>query len=284
MELGKIGIWTLYRRIGEENAAEAAALVEELGYGTFWLGGSPRLRSVRPLLEGSERLTVATGIVNVWKYEPAQLAAEHAELVRDFPGRVLTGIGIGHPEATSDYTKPLTTMRYFVDGLDAAEAPISRDERCIAALGPKMLDLARERTLGTHSYFVPVEHTKYARERLGENALVAPELACVVDTDAERARATARKYATGYLSRTNYTSNLLRFGWSGEDLADGGSDRLLDAIVPQGSAEDIATLVQAHFDAGADHVCVQPLGVDGIPREEWAALADALRVSERRAA
>jgi probable F420-dependent oxidoreductase len=276
MELTKIGIWTSYRTIGEEHAGEAAALAEELGYGAFWLGGSPRLPTVRPLLAATERLVVATGIVNVWAYEPATLAAEHAELTGEFPGRLLLGIGCGHPEATSHYTKPLAAMRAFFDGLDAAPAPVPREERCAAALGPKMLDLSAERSLGTHPYFTPVEHTRFARERLGAHALVAPELACVVDTDAERARATARTYAKLYFGLTNYTSNLLKFGFTEQDIADGGSDRLIDAIVPQGSAQEIAVTVRAHLDAGADHVCLQPVGVDGIPREEWTALAAAL--------
>ncbi|UGS37031.1 TIGR03620 family F420-dependent LLM class oxidoreductase [Capillimicrobium parvum] len=276
MDLTKFGIWTTYRAIGEEHAGEAAKLVEDLGYGTFWLGGSPRLPAVRPLLEATDRLIAATGIVNVWAYEPADLAAEHAELTRDFPGRVLTGIGIGHPEATSDYTRPLTTMREFFDGIDAAAAPIPREERCAAALGPKMLDLSAERSLGTHPYFTPVEHTRYARERLGPDALVAPELACVVDTDRERGLATARKYAALYLGLRNYTGNLKNFGFTDADIADGGSERLIDAVVPQGSARQIAEVVQAHLDAGADHVCLQPLGERGIPHQGWTELAAAL--------
>jgi probable F420-dependent oxidoreductase len=276
MDLTKFGIWTTYRAIGEERAGEAARLVEDLGYGTFWLGGSPRLPSVRPLLEATDRLVVATGIVNVWQYEPADLAAEHAALTRDFPGRVLLGIGIGHPEATSDYTRPLTTMRRFFDGLDAADEPVPREERCAAALGPKMLDLAASRSLGTHPYFVSVEHTRFARERLGPEALVAPEVACVVDTDADRARATARKYASLYLGLRNYTSNLLNTGFSEADIADGGSDRLIDAVVPQGDGERIAAVVRAHLDAGADHVCVQAAGVRGVPRREWTELAEVL--------
>jgi len=276
MDLTKFGIWTTYRAIGEERAGEAARLVEKLGYGTFWLGGSPRLPWVRPLLEATDRLVVATGIVNVWQYEPAQLAAEHAALTRDFPGRLLLGIGIGHPEATSDYTRPLRTMRRFFDGLDAAPQPVPRDERCVAALGPKMLDLAAARSLGTHPYFVPVEHTRFARDRLGAGALVAPEVTCVVDADAARARATARTFASRYLALRNYAGNLLHVGFTEDDLAGGGSDRLIDAVVPQGDGERIAAAVRAHLDAGADHVCVQAAGVDGVPRREWTELARAL--------
>lgn len=276
MELGEIGIWTSYRAIDERDAGQAAELVESLGYGALWLGGSPRLPTVRPLLDATERLTVATGIVNVWQYEPATLAAERAELAAEFPGRLLLGIGIGHPEATSDYSHPLTTMRRFFDGLDGAAAPVPRDERCVAALGPKMLDLCADRSLGTLTYFTPVEHTRFARERVGENALVATELACVLDVDDDRARATARRYAELYLGLRNYTTNLLKFGFGEQDLAGGGSDRLIDAIVPHGTAEEIAAVARAHLDAGAHHVCLQTVGISGIPREQWTALAAAL--------
>ncbi len=276
MRVGAIGVWTSYRALGAENAGEAARLAEDLGYGTFWLGGSPRLPTTRPLLQATGRLVVATGIVNVWQYEPAQLAAEHAELTGEFPGRLLLGIGIGHREATAEYASPLSTVRRFFDGLDGAETPVPSNERCVAALGPRMLDLSRERSLGTLTYFVPVAHTRFARERLGADALVATELACVIDPDVERARATARQYAQLYLRLHNYTSNLLRFGFTEADLENGGSDRLIDAVVPHGTAEQIAALAREHREAGADHVCVQPVGVSGIPVDEWTALASAL--------
>jgi probable F420-dependent oxidoreductase len=276
MELGEFGIWTTFRAIGEENAGEAAKLVEDLGYGAIWLGGSPRLPSVRPLLAGSESLTVATGIVNVWQNEPVALAAEHAELVSDFPGRLLVGIGIGHPEATSDYKRPLSAMRAFLDGLDGADPPLPREERVLAALRPKMLELSSERALGAHPYFVPVEHTRAARAVLGEDAILAPELACVVGSDSRRGWEAARQFAATYLRLSNYTGNLLQFGFTEQDLADGGSDRLIDAIVPHGSAEEIVAVAHAHLEAGANHVCLQAVGVEGIPREEWSALAAAL--------
>ncbi len=273
MRLGEIGVWTSLRAIGEENAATAANLVEQLGFGAFWLGGSPRLPAVRPLLEASERLVIATGIVNVWQYEPAQLAEEFAVLNAEFPDRLLLGIGIGHPEATSEYTRPLTKMREFLDGLDGAAEPVPTDLRCIAALGPKMLRLSAERSLGTHPYFVPVEHTAQARAELGRTALIAPELAVVVDDDTARARAAAREYAANYLRLRNYTTNLLTCGFDQRDLADGGSDRLIDAVVPQGSAAAVALVAREHLAAGADHVCVQAVGVRGVPTAEWTALA-----------
>ena len=217
-----------------------------------------------------------TGILNVWINDPSETAAADAALRADFRERFMLGIGIGHPEARSDYRRPLTAMRAFLDGLDASRTPPPVDGRCLAALGPRMLDLAGERAAGTHTYFVPVEHTRLARERLGSGKLVAPEVACVLDTDPVRGKAVAREYAKLYLGLRNYMQNLLNLGFTDGDLADGGSDRLIDAVIPQGSAEQIAEVVRAHLDAGADHVCLQPLGEEGIPRQSWTALAKAL--------
>jgi probable F420-dependent oxidoreductase len=276
VQLGEFGVWTSYRTIGEQNAAEAARLVEDLGFGTFWLGGSQQLPALRPLLQATERIVAATGILNVWQSEPQRVAADYAELSTEFPGRVLLGIGIGHPEATSEYQRPLTAMRAFLDGLDGAGDPVPRDARCLAALRPKMLDLAAARSLGAHTYFVPVAHTRAAREQLGPGALVAPELACVLETDAGRAREQARRYAALYLGLRNYTNNLRQHGFTDDDIEDGGSDRLIDAVVPHGSADEVAAAARAHVDAGADHVCLQPVGGQGIPRREWTALAAAL--------
>jgi probable F420-dependent oxidoreductase len=276
MDLGAIGIWTSYRPFGKERAGEAAKLAEALGYSAWWVGGSPHVPDVRPILEATSTLVAATGILNVWSNEPGDAAAAAAALRAEFPGRFMLGIGIGHPEATSDYRRPLTTMRGFLDGLDASPSPPPVEERCLAALGPKMLDLAGERSAGTHSYFTTVDHTRVARDRLGPGKLVAPEVACVVDTDPMRARAVARDYAELYLGLRNYTRNLLDFGFTEGDFADGGSDRLIDAVVPHGSAERVAEVVRAHLEAGADHVCLQPLGEEGIPRTSWTALADAV--------
>jgi probable F420-dependent oxidoreductase len=278
MQLGEFGVWTTYRAIGEEDAGVAARLVEDLGFGTFWLGGSPRLPALRPLLEATERIVVATGILNVWASEAERGARDFAELEASFPGRVLLGIGIGHPEATSHYTKPLAAMQAFLDGVDAAPPPVPRTRRCLAALGPKMLELSAERSLGAHTYFVPVDHTRAARESLGETPILAPELACVLDDDVKSARAKARAYATLYLGLRNYTNNLLNHGFTHQDVADGGSDRLIDVIIPHGSADEIAAAARQHLRAGADHVCLQAVGVSGIPRPEWTALASALGI------
>jgi probable F420-dependent oxidoreductase len=269
--LGRIGIWRRHPE-GPDGLAE----LEALGYRTLWLGVSPSLAAARPFLERSTTLTVATGILNVWRHEPAEVAAGHHRLNDEFGGRFLLGIGVGHPEATSRYQKPLAAMRAFFDGLDAADRPVPREQRVAAALGPKMLDLAAERSLGAHPYFTTPDHTRFARERVGPGVLVAPELAVVVEPDVDTGRRLARDYAALYLRLSNYTANLLRHGFTEQDLADGGSDRLIDAVVPHGSAEQVADAVRAHFDAGADHVCLQPVGHGGVPLEDYRALARVL--------
>jgi probable F420-dependent oxidoreductase len=271
MNLGTIGIWRRHQE-GLDGVPE----IEALGFGTLWVGGSPSLDQVRPFLERSSTMTVATGILNVWQHAPADVAAQRADLARAFPGRFLLGIGVGHPEATAEYQSPLAKMGAFFDGLDAAPAPVPEDERVAAALGPKMLDLASQRSLGTHTYFITPEHTRFARERIGPDALVAPELAVVIEPDDQTARAIARGYAAPYLERCNYTNNLLRFGFTERDVADGGSDRLIDAVIPHGTAEQIAEVVEAHFEAGADHVCLQPLGHGPAPVDDYRALAEVL--------
>ncbi|HTU30330.1 MAG TPA: TIGR03620 family F420-dependent LLM class oxidoreductase [Solirubrobacteraceae bacterium] len=279
MNLTKYGIWTTYRSLGRENAAGAARLVEQLGFGTFWLGGSAEPEQLRPLLEATGGLVAATGITNIWASEPGPVAEQAAALAAGFPGRALIGIGAGHREHTAEYGRPLTAMRAFLDGLDAAPAPLPESGRVLAALGPKMLELSAARATGAHPYFTPVEHTRFARGHLGSGPLLAPELACAIDDDRDRARAAARAYASSYLALRNYTGNLLRFGFTEADLRDGGSDRLIDAVVPSGSADHVAELVQAHLEAGADHVCLQPVGVAGVPRAQWTALAAALGTS-----
>ena len=269
--LGRFGIWRRHQE-GSDGTAE----LEALGFGALWLGGSPAPAHARPFLEGSETLVVATGILNVWRHEPADVAAAHGRLNDEFGGRFLLGVGIGHPEATDDYRRPLATMRAFLDGLDAAERPVPRDERVVAALGPKMLDLAAERSLGGHPYFTTVEHTRFARERLGDGPLLAPEVTVVIEPDMDTARRLAREFAASYLRLTNYANNLLRLGFTEDDLAGGGSDRLIDAVMPHGSAEQVAEAVRAHLGAGADHVCLQPVGHGGVPLKDYRALAHVL--------
>jgi probable F420-dependent oxidoreductase len=250
--------------------------IEALGFGALWLGGSPSLVEARAYLEATTTLNVATGILNVWRHQPADVAAGHADLRGEFGERFLLGLGIGHPEATSEYKKPLAKMRDFLDGLDNADRPVPRDERVVAALGPKMLELAAGRAFGAHPSSPTVPHTRIARERIGPDALLAPELAVVVDPDPESGRADARAFAASYLRMTNYTGNLLRLGFSERDLADGGSDRLIDAVIAHGSADAIAETVHAHLEAGADHVCLQPVGHGTEQVDDYRALAHTL--------
>lgn len=278
VRVGQLGVWAAYRQIGKENAEAAAALVEELGLASFWLGGSPRLEEARPLLEATEKLAVGTSIVNIWDYEPADLAAEWNELEREFPGRLTVGLGVGHSEAVADYSRPLSAMREFLDALDAASPALPATRRAIAALGPKMLDLARERSRGSLPFMTTAEHTAEARSRLGTEALLIPGLSCVLDTDLTSARARARKHAAVYLGLENYAANFLRGGFEPKDLEDGGSDRLLDATVPTGSAEVILAATARHLEAGADHVALQAIG-QGLPADEWRALAAAAQGS-----
>jgi probable F420-dependent oxidoreductase len=167
-------------------------------------------------------------------------------------------------------------MRAFCDGLAHAPRPVSKDELVLAALGPKMLDLARARASGTHTYFVTPQHTRFARERLGPDALVAPEVAVVVEADPDAARALARAYAGSYLRLTNYVKNLLDAGFTEDDVAGDGSDRLIDAVIPHGTPGQIAAALDEHFAAGADHVCLQPLGHGEPPVADYRALADVL--------
>jgi probable F420-dependent oxidoreductase len=277
MDFGDFGVWTSFRRIGEENAGEAARIAEEAGFGTFWLGGSPRVANLRPLLEGSERLVVSTSIANIWSDDPVEMTREFAALEADFPGRVCVGIGVGHPEATSDYKRPRRALEAFLDGIDAAAEPIPTDRRIIAALGPKMLAMSARRSLGTIPYFTSVDHTRFARQTVGPDALVIPELACVLDEDVERARATARRYAKLYLGLSNYTNALLEHGFEQGDIEDGGTDRLIDHVIPHGTAAEVADAARAYVEAGADHVALQPLGEPGIPAADWSQLAAALR-------
>jgi probable F420-dependent oxidoreductase len=213
----------------------------------------------------------------MWTTPAEEAAASYHRIEAAHPGRFLLGVGIGHPEATSDYRRPYATIVEYLDRLDAEKVPV--DGRVLAALGPKVLKLAAERTAGAHPYLTTPEHTREAREIVGEGVLLAPEHKVVLDTDPERARAIGRPVvAKPYLGLRNYTSNLLRLGWTEEDLADGGSDRLVDALVVWGDEATIAARIQEHRDAGADHVCIQVLTDDprAFPAEHWRALAPAL--------
>jgi probable F420-dependent oxidoreductase len=272
-ELGRIGVW-----MNRPPTTELAQALERLGFGAIWIGGSPggELEGIDRTLADTSRITVATGIVNIWKDDPATIAASYHRLVDRYPGRFLLGVGAGHPEATSRYTKPYDALVRYLDGLDAGGVPPGR--RVLAALGPKVLRLAADRTAGAHPYLVTAEHTRRARELLGSDALLAPEQHVVLDSDRARGRELARSALGYYLELRNYTSNWRRLGFGDDDLAGGGSDRLVAGLVAVGNAEQVAARVTEHLDAGADHVCVQllPPG-DEFPLDDYLALASAMR-------
>ncbi|NIZ91922.1 LLM class F420-dependent oxidoreductase [Kineococcus rubinsiae] len=265
MDLGTYGLW----RGAAVVDADFARTAERLGYGTVWIGGSPAgdLALAEELLAATERIVVATGIVNMWATKAEEVAPSYHRLAERFPDRFLLGVGIGHPEATQEYRSPMETMVDYLDALDRAGVP--KEGRVLAALGPKALALAAERTRGTHPYLVPPQHTAAAREAVGPGVLVAPEQKVVLETDPERARAVGRPVVDQpYLHLTNYLSNLRRFGWSDADFADGGSDELIDVLSVHGDVATVAAGLTAHVDAGADHVCAQVLtapGVDIVP-------------------
>src|SRR3954469_140282 len=285
MQLSGTGVWAHQLRYGDATvAAELAAELEELGYSALWIPdvGGDVLGAIETLLAATSRTTVATGILNIWMHEPAEVAARRAAWNDDWKARFLLGLGVSHQPLIDHaepgrYTKPYSRMVEYLDGLDAADVPWPVDARVLAALGPRMLQLAADRTAGAHPYFVPPEHVAAAREALGPDAIVAVEQAVVIDTDPSTARATARKHTAVYTSLPNYTNNLRRFGYGDDDFANAGSDRLVDAIVAWGSLETIAARVQAMRDAGANHVCIQAIRADDeTPRTDWRELATAL--------
>ena len=262
-------------------AKEVAAEVEELGYHRLWFSGGfddGILPAFGELLGATRTLGVASGIVSIWAATPGQSAEAFARFEAEHPGRFLLGLGNSHAPAVEGqgqrYEKPYTRT---VEYLDALGDRVPADRLVLAALGPRMLDLARDRTAGAHPYFVTVEHTVAARAALGTGSWLAPEAAVVLDEDPVTARATAREHLAVYLALPNYTNNLRRFGWGDEDLLHGGSDRLVDALVAWGSLDDVVAGVRRHVDAGADEVALQVLGGrGGFPRREFRELAGAL--------
>ena len=256
---GRYGIWAG----GAQLSPELAATIEQLGYGAVWIGGSPPadLELPESLLAATDHLVVATGIVNMWGSPAAEVATSYHRVAQRYPNRFLLGVGIGHPEASGQYRKPYATIVEYLDELDAGGVPV--DGRVLAALGPKVLAVARDRTAGAHPYLTTPHHTREARGILGDGPLLAPEQKVVLDTDVERARAIGRdKVSNPYLKLTNYRNNLLREGFTEQDL-DTASDALVDALAIHGDAATVAAGLTAHLDAGADHVCAQILVSDG---------------------
>ena len=284
--LSGTGIWSSALRYGDASAsAEAAAELQELGYSGLWVPdiGGNLFDAVEKLLGATSSIVVATGILNLWMHEAETTAERHHAFVGQFGHRVLFGIGVSHAVLINSrepdtYRRPVATTRAYLDALDAAADPLPPGDRVLAALGPKMLDLARTRAGGTHPYLVTPVHSATARAALGPERLVAPEQAVVLETDPVRARELARTHLAGYIGLPNYSNNWLRLGFTEADLLNGGSDRLVDALVVWGDEATILRRVQEHRDAGADHVCVQVLSDSPIahPVDEWRRLAPAL--------
>jgi probable F420-dependent oxidoreductase len=260
MELGRFGVFGHARLL----TAERAKTLESLGYGTVWQGGSPPadLAHAEALLDATSTLNVATGIVNVWTADAAEVARSYHRIEAAHPGRFLLGIGVGHPEAVATYHSPYQTLVGYLDVLDAEGVPAER--RILAALGPRVLRLAAARSAGAHPYLVTPEHTRQAREILGAGKLLAPEQRLVLEADPARARAAGRPTVVSpYLGLTNYTTNLQRLGFTADDVAGEGSDRLIDALVVSGDDAAVRRRLEEHFQAGADHVALQLIGQPG---------------------
>lgn len=275
--IGRVGVWTaLLDRWPVQRGAAFARELEGLRYAALWIPETAVSKDVYAhaamLLGATERIVVATGIANIWARDPVAMRNGERALAEAYPGRFLLGLGVSHEPAVKRrgglYEKPLQHMREYLDAMDRARyagpEPAEAAARVLAALGPKMLELAAERTAGAHPYFVPVEHTAFARSILGPLPLLAAEQAVVLETDVETARATARTHMSGYLRLENYANSLRRMGWSDADLA-GPSDGLVDAIVAHGDLDALTARIQAHLEAGADHVCVQVLNEDPVP-------------------
>jgi probable F420-dependent oxidoreductase len=281
------GVWSgVLRSADAGEVAAAAAELESLGYSALWIPdvGGDVFGAVTNLLAATSTAIVATGILNLWMHTAAETAAQHVALTSKYGRRFLVGIGVSHAllidsriEAGA-YQKPLAQTSAYLDALDAADVPLAVEDRALAALGPKMLALAAARTAGVHPYLVTPEHTRIAREAVGPDALVATEQGVVLETDPDRARSIARTNLVRYFDLPNYTNNWKRLGFTDDEIANGGSDRLIDALVAWGDESAIAARVQEHRDAGASHVCVQVLTDDprAMPLEQWRVLAPAL--------
>lgn len=275
--LGTYGIWARQNDLTEDTALA----VEDHGFGALWIGGSPPedLQLAEDLLEATRSIVIATGITNIWNTDPAVVARRSLELNETYPDRFLLGVGVGHREATTEYRRPMEAISEYLDVLD--REGLGADRRILAALGPRMLELSRERSIGAHPYLTTPEHTAHARAILGEGPVLAPEQKVVIEQDPQRAREIARPSVDQpYLHLKNYTDNLRRLGYTDSDFADGGSDALIDRLALHGDAPAVASALREHLRAGADHVVVQVL--TDLP-DDWQAalgsLSTALGVS-----
>jgi probable F420-dependent oxidoreductase len=291
LPIGPIGVWTFdLESQPSAKAKEAVAELEGLGYGAVWFGeavGREALTNAGVLLAGSKRIVVATGIANIYARDPLAMSAGQKTLAEAYPNRFLLGLGVSHVPLVEKlrghvYEKPVATMRAYLDAMDRAMfqavPPSTRPLRVLAALGPKMLELAAERTDGAHPYNVTPEHTVQARKILGPNPMLCPEQAVILETDASKARQIGRKFLEIYLKLPNYRNNWIRLGYSEEDCNNGGSDRLVDGLIAWGGVDTIRDRVRAHHAAGANHVCIQVLSdvPKSLPMTQWRELASAL--------
>jgi probable F420-dependent oxidoreductase len=269
--LGRVGVWLgALNGVGVDEERKAVARIEELGYGSLWtgeiVGGKEAFAHQAVLLSSSERIITGTGIANLWSRHPATAEGGARTLAEAWPGRFIFGLGISHAllidSIGETWDRPLARMSAYLDAMDAAavHGPHVDVPRVLAALRPKMMELARDKADGAHPYFVPAAHTPLARAALGPDRLLIPEQAVVLETDPSEARRVARSHMSMYLMLPNYVNNLLHLGYSQDDVGNGGSDRLVDAIVAWGDEAAIAARVAEHHDGGADHVLLQPLG------------------------
>jgi probable F420-dependent oxidoreductase len=277
MQLGPLGVWTWLDTLDARAAAELTQRVEALGYAALWLPeavGRDPFALVGFLAARTSRLVFATGIANLYARDPMAMRAAQRSLAELSDGRFVLGLGVSHAHLVTGvrghaYGRPVATMRAYLEAMEKAPyvgpAPPEEPPIVLAALRPRMLELARERARGAHPYFVPPEHTARAREILGPGAWLCPEQKILLETDASKARALSRAAMRMYLGLPNYQNNLRWLGFGDADFAGGGSDRLVDAIVAWGDETAIRRRIQAHRDAGADHVCIQPLRPDGAP-------------------
>lgn len=280
-----VGVWSAQLRYGDPGrAADAAAELDELGFTALWIPdqGGPVLESVENLLKATGRTLIATGVLNLWMHDPAQIAAGYAELRAAYADRFLLGIGVSQAAVVDSaepgrYRKPLAAMRAFLDDLDAAPIPVPADRRVLAAIGPKMLSLSAERAAGAHPYLVLPEATHEAREALGTEPLLLPELTAVLTDDAEEARTLGRQFLGNYLSFATYANKMQQAGFTADDVTT-ISDRLVDAVIAWGDEDAVLRRVDEHLAAGADHVAVQVLAADAgePPLPQWRRLAAAL--------
>lgn len=268
--LGPVGVWMFGAAFGPEPGA-AAARIERAGYEVLWVGGGSTdpaaFDRLEEALARTNRLVLATGITNIWAWEPDALAERVTALERAYPGRFVLGLGVSHAPLVEKlgrhYERPFSAMVEFLDRWESHPERHGPAPVVLAALGERMLGVARDRTAGAHPYLTPPEHTRFARGVLGSGPLLAPEQTLVLDEDEDVARSTAREFIEHYLRLPNYKANLRRLGFDSDDLEGAGSDRLIDAIVLHGDAAHVAAGVRAHLAAGADHVCIQPRAHDG---------------------